>query len=549
MRLKRLGLKNFKRFTDLEIYDIPQTTRLVLLVGSNGSGKSSVFEALHIISGQMGKASIASDSMHKKDNTIQEHEYFLEFYDHGKVGLFDQVFNRIPEINGNSFYGRSSFRQVPQLNRNSLGATFNVKSDSDRPISFSQRDERFQNDLEYIFGKLMRLVFVKDESGENIKATFLNPINESLLRIFGGDPKTAIQVVTIIPPLHGKAAEVTFKKGNSTFHYNSLSAGEKEVFNVLVNLFSRSEHYTDAIYFMDELDLHLNTTIQHDFLKEILEVWLPPDSQLFTATHSLGFIEYAKRSPDSVIINLENRDFDAVQKIFPEPKGNQSVYNIAIGEKFLEEFLGDKELVFVENKDKATYASVGLLNKAFASDPNRDTVYHKVRNLGKKGIVDRDFLSDDDITEIKKSYPSLIILEYYSLENYLYHPENLEEVHKINGKPFDKAVYIQDLTAAKNKCVDEIIIGIEGNRNSYPFFKEPEFKEEKLTKRFKQSSENRAQVKSIADNLKSDSFDDFYKHLPMKSYCTTVQARQNWTNAELFQTNWFKEQIEKLLDK
>ena len=53
MPIQELHLKNFKRFTDvttdLSELDIPP--KLVLLVGANDSGKSSVFDAFEISSG------------------------------------------------------------------------------------------------------------------------------------------------------------------------------------------------------------------------------------------------------------------------------------------------------------------------------------------------------------------------------------------------------------------------------------------------------------------------------------------------------------------
>ena len=47
MKIDSIHLQNFKRFTDLKIQNIPTTAKLVVLLGPNGYGKSSVFDALH----------------------------------------------------------------------------------------------------------------------------------------------------------------------------------------------------------------------------------------------------------------------------------------------------------------------------------------------------------------------------------------------------------------------------------------------------------------------------------------------------------------------
>jgi hypothetical protein len=41
LKVREIRLKNFKRFTDTRITDIPLSTHLVSLVGPNGCGKSS----------------------------------------------------------------------------------------------------------------------------------------------------------------------------------------------------------------------------------------------------------------------------------------------------------------------------------------------------------------------------------------------------------------------------------------------------------------------------------------------------------------------------
>jgi len=47
MKIKEIKINRFKRFTDLTISEIPETAKLVVLVGPNGSGKTSIFEALY----------------------------------------------------------------------------------------------------------------------------------------------------------------------------------------------------------------------------------------------------------------------------------------------------------------------------------------------------------------------------------------------------------------------------------------------------------------------------------------------------------------------
>lgn len=48
MKIKKIHVEQFKRFTDLTIKEIPQTAKLVVLVGPNGCGKSSLFDAFKV---------------------------------------------------------------------------------------------------------------------------------------------------------------------------------------------------------------------------------------------------------------------------------------------------------------------------------------------------------------------------------------------------------------------------------------------------------------------------------------------------------------------
>ena len=139
--------------------------------------------------------------------------------------------------------------------------------------------------------KILREVWGEDFDSETMRARFVDPINDSLSRIFGNGSSTTLRLTRMIPALDQKPPDVRFQKGHSEVHYDLLSSGEKEVINILLNLFIRSEHFTNAIYFIDELDVHLHTRLQYALLEEIVENWIPGNSQLWTASHSLGFID------------------------------------------------------------------------------------------------------------------------------------------------------------------------------------------------------------------------------------------------------------------
>jgi hypothetical protein len=82
-----------------------------------------------------------------------------------------------------------------------------------------------------------------------------------------------------------------FKKEDTQilFDYHVLSSGEKEVIDILLDLYLRKDEYDDSIYIIDEPELHLNTAIQRKLLIEINKM-IPENCQIWIATHSIGFL-------------------------------------------------------------------------------------------------------------------------------------------------------------------------------------------------------------------------------------------------------------------
>lgn len=111
MRISNIKLTKFRRFTDLEIKEIPATAKLVVLAGPNGSGKSSLFDAMLIryrVQAQMGW---------NRD----------ERYYNNAAGQDAAFYNRVTisthnggELKRGSLYIRSAHRHDPDFLANSL---------------------------------------------------------------------------------------------------------------------------------------------------------------------------------------------------------------------------------------------------------------------------------------------------------------------------------------------------------------------------------------------------------------------------------------------
>jgi len=550
MKITKLELKNFKRFDDLtiDLTSLVEPAKLVLLIGTNGSGKSSVFDGFEVANKiirhdvYIEPGSLKPARGYYEKNTSENYSINL-FFDSGLTFSISRSALQISQFPYNTFYGRTSNRQITKLTRTTLGqGTVFFEVDQDRPQTFIDRDDRFENDIEKVASSILTDVFKGNNSTEQIIESYINPINKAYINIFGVEDNTKIELTSFKPPLEGNTAEILFKKGVSTIPYNYLSSGEKEIFNILLNLLTRKEYFQDAIYFLDEIDLHLNTQLQKNLLKEITENWIPENCQLWTASHSLGFIEYANEAEHAAIIDFDNLNFDIPQVILPSPKKNFDVFEIAVSKEFLSKVFEGKKIIFSENTDTSRYNNLNLDNTVFFVGKDKADVFHKAKNSSAyAGLIDRDYLTEEERIDLSQVYPNLYILNYYSIENYFYHPENLEEYYESTGKDFIKYNYLKAIVKEKESIKSQILIRFPRARDGYPFYREKE--NEKKLKAFRFNDQ------FVLEMIESDDFETFYKVFPAKDYGKQIQERQNLNPADLAKTNWFKVKIAEILTK
>jgi len=536
MRIKRLHLKNFKRFSDLtiDLSSLQTPPKLVLMIGANGSGKSSVFDAFEWLT--LTKSSPESKSAYYQKFAGQTVEGELLFADGSKVHRTNGSAEVTGALPHSLFYGRSAFRQVPELTRAAIGGRESVlANDEDRPLRYIQLDQRFENDLDILAERVVREIFIDQAfKADELRERYILPINLALGRIFSAEPETAVSLQSIIPPLQGKPLQLNFRKGQVEIHYDLLSSGEKEIVNIILNLFIRRGAYTDTIYFIDELDVHLNTSLQFNLIKEVSENWIPENCQLWTASHSLGFIQYARESAQAAIIDFDQYDFDQSRTLTPIPKESLAVYEIAVPKEIILEVFRDKQIVLCENKNDEYYNLLKLPGKLFVGVHNKDEVYRNAKNDSRfYGVIDRDYLADSEVRKFRKRYPNLYVLDFYAFENYLYHPENILE-----ARPnFDIETYKNEITNQKKSRYKSILLNLKQSRRSYGILKDENLTEDKA-------------LDEITNALESDNFDDFYPLFDMKSqFDRSFLAKLNLAPDRLARTNWFLQAIRNVFNQ
>ena len=530
MNVSTLHLRNFKRFTDLKL-DLSSCTappKLVLLVGANGSGKSSVFDAFEFLTGpSKGLRDHYLDYFRKQQNEDISVVCTLG----GDVSIRrtnSQVASApVGWDVAPAFYGRSSFRTVPELTA-SRPAAVDLEKDSDRPQRFIEQDTRFSTDVSQITEQILHEIWGEPFDSETMKARYVDPINAALERVFSTSLETDLRLRKLIPALSRKPPDIRFEKGNSEVHYDLLSSGEKEVFNIILNLFSRREHFSNAIYFIDELDVHLHTSLQYALVKEIVEHWIPENSQIWTASHSLGFIDYANSSDDAAILDFDDLDFDQPQTLLPAAK-SESVFDIAVPRSSALRVFPNKRLIICENKDARLYNAGDFPDLLFIGARDKNSIVIQTRGSDEYGgLIDRDYLGTAEIAEVIRRLGNLYVLGYYAIENYLYHPDNIAELSPAGYDASAYRVAARCMATAR----DRLLVNLRGSRGSYEII-------QTLSNELKEQA-----VAEIERATASDDFETFYPFLDMKKTRPTAYlAGFNLRPLDLAATRWMRDAI------
>lgn len=459
MKIKSIELNNFKRFTSLLVCNIPESTKLVVLVGPNGSGKSSFLEAMNHFYKYSGYGDIGDIQYLSK--THKELNEWCQFCPK-TVNINFHDFNFISHIRSRDdikghFYFRSAYRNEPDFQISSM----NKQDDPTKCIRLSsliQNDQTVSANYQRLIADTITELYDpanNEKSVSSLRNELVGKISEAIKRIFPD-----LEFSSLGQPLTN--GNFYFSKGISRdFNYKNLSAGEKSAFDLILDIIIQSKFYPDAVYCIDEPEVHMHTSLQGKVLRELYNV-IPGHSQLWVSTHSIGMLQEAeqieKENPNTVIfLDFGGKDFDTEQIIQPKRIGK------AVWDKFYELAFGDfaklmlpKTIVFCEgsptgkkrkNFDKTIYSTIFadthpdtfFISGGSCEDiekieeTNGEIIRTLLSNCEVIKLVDRDGRTDKEIEDLRLK--NIKVLKRRNLESYLLDKSVIQKLCEINNKP------------------------------------------------------------------------------------------------------------------
>ncbi|SET02927.1 AAA family ATPase [Thorsellia anophelis] len=495
MRLKRINIINFKRFSNLTIEDIPQSAKLVILTGPNGSGKTCIFEAFNAWMSLYGyNRGITQEEYWSKSSDIFNKN---EIWDNFDLKIKLEWYNNQDSQNlmgdvpkKKYFYIRTAYRFEPDFTLQSLKKVNNVLENLNRPNLLISTDTRVSDNYLRLAASGLSRVWSNDETE---RALSVGELQKQLI----GEIKQSVENVFDDLKFEGlgnvlESGTFRFTKGDSkNFHYKNLSGGEKAAFDLLLDFIVKKTAFDNTVYCIDEPELHMHTRLQSKLLDEVFRL-LPDNCQLWISTHSIGMVRKAtelnKTNPGEVaFIDFHERDFDQDAILTPTQPNRlycKNMFSTALDD--LADLLAPEYLVFCEGKklgdttgSKPSF-DVGVYKVIFSQRyPNAEfvplggtgevkqnseliiTLLSKITpNVKCWSIYDRDDRAPHEIEELKTN--QVYVLDRRDIESYLWDDEVLDKLCMKYGKPesiasvlAQKALLISELKI-KNKPADDI---------------------------------------------------------------------------------------------
>ncbi len=193
-----------------------------------------------------------------------------------------------------------------------------------------------------------------------------------------------------------------------------------------------------------------------------------------------------------------------------------------------------QKIILCEGKNVELFNNLMIPEILFSSEHNSGTIFHNIKTKIRYAIRDKDYLITEEINRLQKKFPKYYILKYYCIENYLYHPDNIQE---LGLSEFYKDQYILNIIEQKNDIIDDVIFDIKTIRKSYKELTENHINTVKDS------------LKILVRELRSNDFEEFYQHFDMKQKFKRGSIQHlNLNDKKLAKTEWFKNKIMQIIN-
>ncbi len=466
MKIKSIRIRDFKRFKHLDVSDLPETAKLIVLIGPNGCGKSSLFDAIY------GKA---------QSNTKMTSPLFSTYYD--RIAERSDIFKAIEGVNiyfygnqpsnekdwENAVHARSAYRNDPTVSLNRF-KDFDFNLRENKFVRMIDNDQSASQNYIHLISQAFEDLFENADCGQTlhqfrdyivaeIRDAFQNLFPELILNSLGN-------------PFE-EGATFRFDKGDTKgLSYENLSGGEKAAFDLILDLIIKRRKYKDAIFCIDEPEAHMGMRIQQKLLSTLYQL-IPDDSQLWIATHSIGIMREAHtlnsgESGKVVFLDFSGLNFDEPQEIKPAQM-NHSLWenmHLTVLDDFSELIAPDILYICESTPEKSFDA--GCYNQIFSSQ-HPDAKFFSVgsktdvarcalilkRAIPKLRIIplrDRDNMTEDEINDERAKGSR--VLSRANIESYLLDTEVLTafcKKQRFSNKTLKSLIKIRDSNTANLK--------------------------------------------------------------------------------------------------
>jgi len=510
MRIQKIQLKNgYKRFYDLTI-DLGATpARIIALVGPNGCGKSSVLDGMlfhHGAYNPIGNKGVKNHEYHSM-NRAPNYSYenveivFVE-------GAYAQVREQKAKIGRENtiFSFRSPYRYNADLKVKESRSTTELRLNRYGASAAIDIDDKMEESYRRLNIKYNRFLHDQDCRPSEAKERIIGELNSSISNCIDLE-------ISSIGDIEASRGTLYFKKPDhpAEFEFNVLSSGEKEVVDLLLDLYLRQDEYDDTIFLIDEPELHISTAIQSRLLFEIDRL-IGRSCQIWITTHSIGFMRAIQESfkDDCQVIQFRSEHQLASQSYCLTPIALSAVawrdlFEIALDD--LVKLVCPKQVVYCEGRDKPGKEGLErgfdakVLNTVFSCQKT-DTLFVSsggnteldqrselaiailgkvVPNLKILVLKDRDMASGKTTDEndrqvyLVNNPSNHRVLKRWEIENYLFDKEVLQRYCGAHDLEFDEKGYDSWVTDIENQDLKgdthrfKNICGIKGSISAETF--------------------------------------------------------------------------------